>query len=544
MEKKITGIYITVLLLGMLAVVSLVPFLNTVLFDRTERQEAVLWDDRMEESRDGEAYVYRMVLPSEKLDGKMIGYHTAHMQVEVTVGGQLVYFLSIEKGQFTKTSGYNWNFISLTDADAGKEIVYKLTPAYADSKPKPGFYYGTQSAMEHRIIRERAFRFAMSMLILLLGVLLLLFIIVIAKKASNSESLFHFTVFACMLGLWYACESQLLELFLPCQVEIVFADHILLMLMPMPFLLFLRQMYQTRDHILWNIICYLNCGIVMVRIFLQVFRLMDFRETLWMTHVGLGLSIVCVFVLSIYEITHTEMTAQVKLNIACILVIMVTIILELAEYRIRNRSTPLGSMGFLFYIVVMGIVSVKNSRQLMQKARESELYRELAFTDELTGIYNRTAFNRDLNERRIVDEGKSQYNIVPTALFMFDLNDLKKCNDGYGHEFGDRYIIMVSEAIQKVFGLAGSCYRIGGDEFCSSVNFSSEEELKASYQEFAEEIRKRDAQTFVVPVSVAVGYAVYDSGQDKSLEDTMKRADAMMYANKQKIKREQKNALV
>jgi GGDEF domain-containing protein len=40
-----------------------------------------------------------------------------------------------------------------------------------------------------------------------------------------------------------------------------------------------------------------------------------------------------------------------------------------------------------------------------------------------------------------------------------------------------------------------------------------------------------------VPVSAAVGYAVYDKRTDKSFEDTLKRADAMMYKNKQEKKR-------
>ncbi len=39
-----------------------------------------------------------------------------------------------------------------------------------------------------------------------------------------------------------------------------------------------------------------------------------------------------------------------------------------------------------------------------------------------------------------------------------------------------------------------------------------------------------------MPVSVAVGYAIYDPAIDKSLEETLKRADVMMYQNKQKIK--------
>jgi GGDEF domain-containing protein len=41
----------------------------------------------------------------------------------------------------------------------------------------------------------------------------------------------------------------------------------------------------------------------------------------------------------------------------------------------------------------------------------------------------------------------------------------------------------------------------------------------------------------VVPVSVAAGYAVYDKKIDENLEDTLKRADVLMYENKQEIKK-------
>ena len=56
---------------------------------------------------------------------------------------------------------------------------------------------------------------------------------------------------------------------------------------------------------------------------------------------------------------------------------------------------------------------------------------------------------------------------------MFDLNDLKKCNDTYGHDYGDQYIMMASEILKKLFALDGKCYRIGGDEFCALVPYAS-----------------------------------------------------------------------
>lgn len=53
-----------------------------------------------------------------------------------------------------------------------------------------------------------------------------------------------------------------------------------------------------------------------------------------------------------------------------------------------------------------------------------------------------------------------------TAIVMLDLNNLKKCNDRYGHEAGDTYLKKASEMITNAFSQENTVYRIGGDEFC------------------------------------------------------------------------------
>ncbi len=533
MEKRTTRIYITIFILALIGVSFALPFLKADVYNRTKIQVAELWDDKMEQFKEGESFVYKMILPIEDMDNQVIGYDSAHMQIEVTIDNVPVYSLSAKSGYLSKTSGYYWNFVSLTHADRGKEIVFRVTPVYKDSKPKGNFYFGTQSAVEHLIIKEHLPRFIIAAAILLVGIILFFYVVFILKKVQQKEPLFHFTLFAIMLGLWYMSETQLLEMFLPIHVGLLYMDHMMLMIMPIPFLLFLQQIYQSKNHRLWSFIC-ANCIVVAVRIVLQLFDIRDLRETLWLTHVMIALSIIVVAFFSIYEVTKYKLTGQVKLNISCVLIILVTIVLELLEYRVNNKSTPYGSLGFLFYIIVMAIESVRNSRKVIEQAKESELYRKLAFTDELTKLYNRTAFNKDMNERFMKVE--IEYKVIPTVLFMFDLNDLKKCNDNFGHEYGDCYITMVSHIIKEVFGIDGKCYRIGGDEFCSIMNYTSQEDIENKYNRFVEEIQKKNEQEFVVPVSVAVGYAIYDPAIDKSLEETLKRADVMMYQNKQKIK--------
>ena len=246
--------------------------------------------------------------------------------------------------------------------------------------------------------------------------------------------------------------------------------------------------------------------------------------------------------MSVHEIVVNRFNRQNKLNIICVLIILASTVLELAIYRFSNLSTPLGSLGFLIYIVVMGIENVSKSRKMMEQARESEIYLKLAFTDELTGLYNRTAFEEDLEGRVVTDEVTKNEIIQPTVIYMFDLNDLKKCNDTYGHDFGDKYIMMAAEVLKKAFADDDKCYRIGGDEFCAwSANVSSKK-INEKLQLLEKLVREQSSKEFVVKFSMAMGYAVYKPKEDSNLYSTMKRADAMMYERKQEYKRQQKAA--
>ena len=133
------------------------------------------------------------------MDNQVIGYDSAHMQIEVTIDNVPVYSLSAKSGYLSKTSGYYWNFVSLTHADRGKEIVFRVTPVYKDSKPKGNFYFGTQSAVEHLIIKEHLARFIIAAAILLVGIILFFYMEFILKKVQQKEPLYHFTLFSIML---------------------------------------------------------------------------------------------------------------------------------------------------------------------------------------------------------------------------------------------------------------------------------------------------------------------------------------------------------
>lgn len=538
MEKRVTGIYFAVLLIGILYAIYAAFSFRIDIDTRVEEDAVIQWDDHMEMTQEGDVYYYRGILPPEDTSEKVIVYDTVHMYLEVFIDGNRVYELNAEKDRAVKTTGYCWNAIFLTEEDAGREIIFQVTPVYRDSKPQGNFFYGTYREIEHEILIERVVRFVLAVCIALAGIVLLLYDLFAGKKGSDAETIMQFAIFATMLGIWSVIETQIPDWIFPGSMLIVFLSHLMLMVMPIPFMLFLRRMYHNGDSKLWSFCCYLDCAVIAVRVFLQIMGIYDLRETLLLTHICLLLFVSVIVGMTIHEITMNELTRQIKLNCICVLVVLASTMLELAIYRLGNVSTPLGSIGFLFYIAVMGIITVRRSRRLMAQAKESALYRKLAFTDELTGLSNRTAFREDLKKRMVHDKTTGEEKILPTVIFMFDLNDLKKCNDTYGHDYGDQYIKMAADAIKKLFVQAGKCYRIGGDEFCAWAPYTSVEEINEKLRMLEQDIQELNNRGFVVMVSIATGYAVYREGEDGSgLYSTMKRADVMMYEKKQKYKK-------
>jgi diguanylate cyclase (GGDEF)-like protein len=241
-------------------------------------------------------------------------------------------------------------------------------------------------------------------------------------------------------------------------------------------------------------------------------------------------------VVAIYELRHHEMTKLKRLNYICILITVAATLFELVYFLVFKQTAVIGMLSFVVYITATAVELLKESREMAIKAKESEMYHKLAYTDGLTGLKNRTAFLHDMDSRMKVNKEINEYSIDPTAIVMFDLNDLKLCNDKYGHDNGDKYIKMVCDELISVFGNDGNCYRIGGDEFCVITDNTDCSDIENKLESFKKSVKKLDEQHFVVSVSVAVGYAVYNSKRDKTLNDTLRFADAVMYENKLQLK--------
>ncbi|SFR69737.1 diguanylate cyclase (GGDEF) domain-containing protein [Anaeromicropila populeti] len=96
----------------------------------------------------------------------------------------------------------------------------------------------------------------------------------------------------------------------------------------------------------------------------------------------------------------------------------------------------------------------------MQKKAEESM-KNMAFTDELTGLYNRHFLDMIIHEEI---ERSERYNI-PFSAFIVDLDNFKQINDKWGHPTGDSVLKKVADIISENIRMSDYLIRLGGEEF-------------------------------------------------------------------------------
>lgn len=537
LKKYIIRIFYILILSGIILCIFSAATINSNIYNATEDNAVEILTAAMTTPSDSPVCSYTVTLPDSGISTKAISFYSAHAEVDAYIGDTLIYSLHSPERSFTRTTGYHWNFILLREEFAGKSITLTLHDIYGSTPSEPVIYFGCYDSVFMKIISGDIVNCLVSAAMLIIGITLFLYSIFIIGNRQPDQSLLHFSIFTLLLGIWVFSDSATCALLLPWSVAHVFFAHVSLMLMPIPFLFFFYRSYQTRTNLLWSIYCIFNYVVVFLRLFLQIIGLVDLKQTLWMTHVSFLAFVIIGAYLSIRELTAQKITSQMRLNVICICIILITTVLDLIHFALTSTSSTYGALGFLLYTSIMGINTLKKSRQMMEHAQQNEIYRKLAYTDELTGLFNRTAFRRDMENQTVTDKATGHVSISPTVIFMFDLNDLKKCNDNFGHEYGDQYISTASSLIDEVFGTDGRCYRIGGDEFCVILPFHSQHDVENKVELLRKLFQEKNKQPFVVPITAAIGYAIYDADIDQTLNDTKNRADELMYQDKKEQKK-------
>ena len=205
------------------------------------------------------------------------------------------------------------------------------------------------------------------------------------------------------------------------------------------------------------------------------------------------------------------------------------------DYRLLIQTVP------VYVSLKAAIVNEKDGPQLIvgisnidvQIKREQEyaynlaIERNKANVDALTGVKNKHAYvdlesqiNTQINDKEDLE----------FAIAIFDVNDLKKTNDVYGHQMGDKLIREASKVISDLFKHS-PVFRVGGDEFCVVIKGEDYNNM----DELVRELEKKNEHN-VKHGGVVVACGVDKYNKDRNVSMVFERADTKMYENKRFLK--------
>lgn len=172
---------------------------------------------------------------------------------------------------------------------------------------------------------------------------------------------------------------------------------------------------------------------------------------------------------------------------------------------------------------------LSNLMKTRQVEQENKTLKSLAHFDALTGVPNR------LYLRNAIDS-LEENEVHEYALFFMDANNLKKANDEYGHETGDKLLKLIGRALREASeGIDGFYGRFGGDEFISCVySVSSSEKFENRFFDIIAKANKEKYLPF--DVSVAIGKVIHEKEDIRNSKEILKAADDLMYKNKAAMK--------
>ncbi|MBP3205590.1 MAG: GGDEF domain-containing protein [Lachnospiraceae bacterium] len=466
-------------------------------------------------------------------------FFTVHENVYVYVNGQQVYYICPAQGnKFGKTPGGVWNSVALEDGEENSEIRVLLYPVYKRlNAAKPTFYYGEKYAVVLHVLLQQFPTILISLICMLLGILFVVYEVYHQKDVQKLQgNLTMLGTFAIMIGLWKLTDNEAMYLLFPEQHAMYLIPCLLLHLGMVPFVLFVRELnIGVRSRKFWIVCIFIAMGIALLTTLLQIFRIYDLRETLWAVHAEIVALLILTFGMAIYEVHQRGMTEKLRLHLIAVPICTLGVILDMLIYYVVSgiRVGFFAVLGFTAYVILLGVDSAKGLTQLIDIGVQAKKFEQKAYHDQLTGLNNRMAY-ADYTNR---DEFSPQRCIIA----VFDLNNLKKCNDVLGHEKGDLYIKECAEIIKETFGDIGQCYRMGGDEFCVLMEQVSLEVCHKRMKQMEELVIQRNRKNPEIKMGIAYGYDVFDNRIDHNINDTARRADKKMYDRKFKMKQEESN---
>jgi len=180
-------------------------------------------------------------------------------------------------------------------------------------------------------------------------------------------------------------------------------------------------------------------------------------------------------------------------------------------YSLRITATLIALS--LFSAILVRVIDQLNQKLQHQLVR-----------DPLTNLFNRLTLREKLEQA--ISHSRTG---ISASILAVDVDHFKAINDRFGHDVGDKALLMLAGLLKENLRSGDHAFRTGGEEFLVLLNGSAEKEANS----IAERLRRDIEVADIIAresVTISVGVACYTP--DESWTEWVKRADDYLYAAK------------
>lgn len=486
-------------------------------------------------------------LPRSIEAGAELNYVSKNLTIHQYYDDEEVYTIDPDQAKFGIPYATRFDFTPLTSTDAGKTITLRIKPLYSDTASQIlDMRISGTSPYIQRYVKAHGAAFVISLAIAFIGLAVLFLHAALRQMSNNQLDLLSLGCVSILLGIWSAAQTLVFELVTGLSALSCALEYIALLFSPFPTICFAASLIRPPHMRRFKFVGLL--GLVATLCVTLTFVTVcgkTMHDALVATHAYLVLSAALIAAMVVEAVRSSDYSIRahlVRTNwtvLATFLLFAVCASIDLVVFMVTSRgaSDPafFSRIGLLVFIVALAVEAFKASITFVRRANQTQMIEHMAYTDTLTGIGNRTSWQRTLEE---VESTLADNLIEDVMVCQLDLNFLKRVNDTYGHTAGDDYLKSAADIINRSFGTEGTCFRTGGDEFTVILVGDSLESRLALCTELFNTSIQEQRQDDHVRVSIAMGWATVSETEERSVAAAQTLADTRMYAHKREMKAE------
>lgn len=298
----------------------------------------------------------------------------SQQDINVYIGGVIREAYTDSKYRlFGKNSTSATLLIPVYDKDASLPIEIHIKSNSKDySGTLNSIYLATEKGALFKIIHEYYINSIFASIILLFGIIFAVAYFVLKKSIKQQTGFQYLAWFSIWIGTWMICESRMRQFYFHNIIAAETMTYICIMMVPIPIIFHMnyvqKNRYKNRYHILIGIIL-LHTIISTV---LQFLNIMDYYETLFISHILIGISIVIIIDSLLIDV-RTGHKEDVKYSALGFIGIAISSTIEIIHLYI-NHAVAFGQfvgIGVLFFILMLSVSLIKDLTSLYRQKKDA-----------------------------------------------------------------------------------------------------------------------------------------------------------------------------